>query len=143
MTTLLYNFTYVVQNRFIPDNSAKKPQTGPIFGMELLQGDLHQHPQVHDRRLPPCGETWLALLYNPDPVYKFSPNVTLIVYYIQVYSLLPDGLFVCVCLCVCVQLFQMIVNAGVVVAVIHYLGDCCGKMRLPGIMMLGYVAANS
>lgn len=28
-------------------------------------------------------------------------------------------------------------------AVIDYLGDCRGNLRLPGIMMLGYVAAHS
>ena len=41
------------------------------------------------------------------------------------------------------QLSQMIVNSGGVAAVIDYLGDCKGAMRLPGIMMLGYVAAHA
>ena len=41
------------------------------------------------------------------------------------------------------QLAQLIVNAGGVAAVIDYVGDSCGNVRLPGIMMLGYVAAHS
>lgn len=46
-------------------------------------------------------------------------------------------------LCVCFQLSQVIVNCGGLAAVIDYLGDCHGNLRLPGIMMLGYVAAHS
>ena len=38
---------------------------------------------------------------------------------------------------------QLIVNAGGVAAVVDYIGDCRGNVRLPGIMMLGYVAAHS
>lgn len=34
-------------------------------------------------------------------------------------------------------------NAGGVAAVVDYIGDCRGNVRLPGIMMLGYVAAHS
>lgn len=45
--------------------------------------------------------------------------------------------------CVCVQLSQMIVNTGGVAAVVDYLGDSHGNVRLSGIMMLGYVAAHS
>ena len=41
------------------------------------------------------------------------------------------------------QLAQLIVNAGGVAAVVDYIGDCRGNVRLPGIMMLGYVAAHS
>lgn len=41
------------------------------------------------------------------------------------------------------QLSQIIVNMGGVAAVIDYLGDSKGNVRLPGIMMLGYVAAHS
>ena len=41
------------------------------------------------------------------------------------------------------QLAQLIVNAGGVAAVIDYVGDSTGNVRLPGIMMLGYVAAHS
>ena len=37
----------------------------------------------------------------------------------------------------------MLVNAGGVAAIIDYLGDSCGTIRLPGIMALGYVAAHS
>lgn len=40
------------------------------------------------------------------------------------------------------QLAQMIVNCGAVGAVVDYLGNCHGNLRLPGIMMLGYVAAH-
>lgn len=43
----------------------------------------------------------------------------------------------------CFQLSQVIVNCGGMAAVIDYLGDCRGNLRLPGIMMLGYVAAHS
>lgn len=43
----------------------------------------------------------------------------------------------------CLQLAQLIVNAGGVAAVVDYIGDCRGNVRLPGIMMLGYVAAHS
>lgn len=47
-------------------------------------------------------------------------------------------------LCVCVtQLAQLIVNAGGVAAVVDYVGESKGNIRLPGIMMLGYVAAHS
>ena len=41
------------------------------------------------------------------------------------------------------QLAQLIVNAGGVAAVIDYVGDSMGNVRLPGIMMLGYVSAHS
>ncbi len=41
------------------------------------------------------------------------------------------------------QLSQIIVNVGGVAAVIDYLGDSRGNVRLPGIMMLGYVATHS
>lgn len=37
----------------------------------------------------------------------------------------------------------MIVNAGGVAAVIDYIGETRGNIRLPGIMMLGYVGAHS
>lgn len=42
-----------------------------------------------------------------------------------------------------IQLAQLIVNAGGVAAVIDYIGETKGNVRLPGIMMLGYVAAHS
>ena len=38
---------------------------------------------------------------------------------------------------------QLIVNAGGVAAIIDFVGDTKGNVRLPGIMMLGYVAAHS
>lgn len=41
------------------------------------------------------------------------------------------------------QLSQLIVNAGGVAAVVDYVGETQGNIRLPGIMMLGYVAAHS
>lgn len=41
------------------------------------------------------------------------------------------------------QLSQLIVNAGGVAAVVDYIGETRGNVRLPGIMMLGYVAAHS
>ncbi|KAE8279966.1 Sperm-associated antigen 6 Axoneme central apparatus protein PF16-like protein [Larimichthys crocea] len=41
------------------------------------------------------------------------------------------------------ELSQVIVNCGGMAAVIDYLGNCSGNLRLPGIMMLGYVAAHS
>ncbi|XP_028606106.1 sperm-associated antigen 6 isoform X3 [Podarcis muralis] len=41
------------------------------------------------------------------------------------------------------KLSQLIVNAGGVAAVIDCVGCCKGNVRLPGIMMLGYVAAHS
>ncbi|XP_071416706.1 sperm-associated antigen 6 isoform X2 [Pithys albifrons albifrons] len=41
------------------------------------------------------------------------------------------------------QLSQLIVNSGGVAAVIDCIGSCRGTVRLPGIMMLGYVAAHS
>ena len=44
---------------------------------------------------------------------------------------------------VCFQLSQVIVNCGGLSAVIDSLGDCQGSLRLPGIMMLGYVATHS
>lgn len=50
------------------------------------------------------------------------------------------GFFLCVCV---TQLAQLIVNAGGVAAVVDYVGESKGNIRLPGIMMLGYVAAHS
>ncbi|XP_051872265.1 sperm-associated antigen 6 isoform X2 [Pristis pectinata] len=41
------------------------------------------------------------------------------------------------------ELSQLIVNTGGVAAVIDYIGDSKSNVRLPGIMMLGYVAAHS
>ncbi|XP_029979552.1 sperm-associated antigen 6 [Sphaeramia orbicularis] len=41
------------------------------------------------------------------------------------------------------ELSQVMVNCGGMVAVIDYLGESSGNLRLPGIMMLGYVAAHS
>ncbi|KAM8730797.1 sperm-associated antigen 6 [Acanthopagrus schlegelii] len=41
------------------------------------------------------------------------------------------------------ELSQVIVNCGGMVAVIDYLGNCRGNLRLPGIMMLGYIATHS
>lgn len=38
---------------------------------------------------------------------------------------------------------QLIVNAGGVAAVVDYIGESKGNIRLPGVMMLGYVAAQS
>ena len=37
----------------------------------------------------------------------------------------------------------MIVNAGGVAAVVDYVGDTRGNVCLPGVMMLGYIAAHS
>lgn len=34
-------------------------------------------------------------------------------------------------------------NAGGVAAVVDYVGESKGNVRLPGVMMLGYVAAHS
>jgi len=42
-----------------------------------------------------------------------------------------------------IQLAQLIVNAGGVAAVVDYIGSSLGNVRLPGVMMLGYVAAHS
>ena len=42
-----------------------------------------------------------------------------------------------------VQLAQLVVNAGGVAAVVDYIGDSKGNVRLPGVMMLGYVGAHS
>ncbi|KAM9331804.1 sperm-associated antigen 6-like [Pholidichthys leucotaenia] len=41
------------------------------------------------------------------------------------------------------ELSQLIVNCGGLGVVIDYLGNSHGSLRLPGIMMLGYVAAHS
>ena len=41
------------------------------------------------------------------------------------------------------QLAQLIVNAGGVTVVVDYVGESKGNIRLPGIMMLGYLAAHS
>lgn len=41
------------------------------------------------------------------------------------------------------QLSQVIVNCGGLAAVIDCLVRCHGNERLPGVMMLGYVAAHS
>lgn len=49
----------------------------------------------------------------------------------------------CLHVCLFSQLAQVIVNCGGLAAVIDYLGNCHGNLRLPGIMMLGYVAAHT
>ena len=41
------------------------------------------------------------------------------------------------------QLAQLIVNAGGVAAVVDYIGESRGNVRLPGVMTLGYVGALS
>lgn len=41
------------------------------------------------------------------------------------------------------KLSQLIVNAGGVAAVVDYIGETRGNIRLPGVMMLGYVAAHA
>ena len=41
------------------------------------------------------------------------------------------------------QLAQLITNAGGVGAVVDFIRESKGNVRLPGIMMLGYVAAHS
>ncbi|KAJ4925443.1 hypothetical protein JOQ06_018174 [Pogonophryne albipinna] len=41
------------------------------------------------------------------------------------------------------ELSQVIVNCGGMATVIDFLGESSGNLRLPGIMMLGYVAAHS
>ena len=41
------------------------------------------------------------------------------------------------------ELAQLVVNAGGVAAVVDYVGESKGNVRLPGVMMLGYVAAHS
>jgi len=46
-------------------------------------------------------------------------------------------------LCVCLQLAQLIVNAGGVAAMVDYVSETHSNVRLPGVMMLGYVAAHS
>ena len=38
---------------------------------------------------------------------------------------------------------QLVVNSGGVAAVVDYIGETKGNIRLPGVMMLGYVAAHS
>jgi hypothetical protein len=40
-------------------------------------------------------------------------------------------------------LSQLVVNSGGVAAVVDYIGETKGNIRLPGVMMLGYVAAHS
>ncbi|KAI3387348.1 hypothetical protein SNEBB_003870 [Seison nebaliae] len=41
------------------------------------------------------------------------------------------------------ELSQLITNAGGIAAVVDYISESKGNIRLPGIMMLGYVAAHS
>ena len=41
------------------------------------------------------------------------------------------------------QLAQLIVNAGGVAAIVDYIGESKGNVRLPGIMTLGFIAAHS
>ena len=41
------------------------------------------------------------------------------------------------------ELCQLILNAGGIAALIDYLGNTRGNVRLPGIMALGYIAAHS
>ena len=53
-------------------------------------------------------------------------------------------MYCCTCTCcILCQLSQLVVNSGGVAAVIDYIGESKGNIRLPGIMMLGYVAAHS
>jgi hypothetical protein len=41
------------------------------------------------------------------------------------------------------QLAQLLVNAGGVAAVVDFIGENKGNVRLPGVMMLGYVGAHT
>ena len=41
------------------------------------------------------------------------------------------------------ELSQLIVNAGGVAAIVDFIGETEGNISLPGIMMMGYVAAHS
>lgn len=41
------------------------------------------------------------------------------------------------------KMSQLIVNAGGVAAMVDFVGETKGNVRLPGIMMLGYVGAHS
>ena len=41
------------------------------------------------------------------------------------------------------QLAQLIVNAGGVAALVDYIGESKGNVRLPGIMTVGFIAAHS
>ena len=74
-----HNFTiekYEINTFYKPKIGLVQNEGFPsIFGIELLQGDLHQHPQVHDQRLPTCGETLLALLSHPAHPYHFYPSL--------------------------------------------------------------------
>ncbi len=72
-------------------------------------------------------------------VVKHTPEVlhTLKLVSINMYSWTNSNV------CVCFQLSQLMLNCGVLEAVVDYLGNCCGNLQLPGIMMLGYVAAHS
>ena len=41
------------------------------------------------------------------------------------------------------KLSQLVVNSGGVGAIVDYIGDRKGNVRLPGIMALGYIGAHS
>jgi hypothetical protein len=41
------------------------------------------------------------------------------------------------------QLAQLLVNAGGVAAMVDFIGENKGNVRLPGVMMLGYVGAHT
>ncbi|XP_034416563.1 sperm-associated antigen 6 isoform X1 [Cyclopterus lumpus] len=68
----------------------------------------------------------LACLQDPDKYVK--KNVVTLMREIVKHSL---------------ALSEMIVACGAIGVVIDYLGHCQGSLRLPGIMLLGYVAAHS
>lgn len=74
----------------------------------------------------------------PKTVLLFWPALLIIYHYVTL-----TCVFAYVHCVFPTQLSQIIVNMGGVAAVIDYLGDSKGNVRLPGIMMLGYVAAHS
>ncbi len=47
------------------------------------------------------------------------------------------------CVCLCVQLAKLIVNSGGAAALVDYVRDTKGNVRLPGIMALGFISAFS
>ena len=88
-------------------------------------------------------------------ITKHTPEVGMI--HNTVYSIIPCGvhffgfnflnaLFLHTFLnlsLLCFQLSQLIVNAGGIAAIVDYVGESKGNVRLPGVMTLGYISAHS
>lgn len=105
------------------------------FNLKLpCRNKLNRNKSFYHRKV--CNVLYLNIFKKFLTVRFWIITIT----FVHVISIVKcnNVFFVCV-----TQLAQLIVNAGGVAAVVDYVGESKGNIRLPGIMMLGYVAAHS